>query len=82
MAYVQFDMWHAWANRHVTLGVLWLVVEVPRGPMMGCHMAPRDWLLALYVKLYGMAGGRTRRPPRWAKDWQGRANRPPYGCCL
>jgi hypothetical protein len=34
-----------WTNQHLMRGGLLLVLEVPCGPVMGCHVAPCDWLL-------------------------------------
>jgi hypothetical protein len=36
---------------------------VPRGPVMGCHVAPLYWLLVCYVKFYGSVGVEPRPPP-------------------
>jgi hypothetical protein len=33
---------------------------VPRGPIMGCHVAPQYWLVVLFVKSFGVHGV---RPP-------------------
>jgi hypothetical protein len=47
-----------WMSQHLTLGRFWLVVDVPRGPFMGCHVAPCGWLV-VYVKFYGFNRGHT-----------------------
>jgi hypothetical protein len=44
-----------WGIQQLTLGRLWLVVDVPRGPVMGCHVAPCGWFMG-YVKFYGFGG--------------------------
>jgi hypothetical protein len=40
---------------------------VPRGPGMGCHVAPCYWLL---FKIYGVHGDRTPDLPTMEKLWQ------------
>jgi hypothetical protein len=52
-----------WANQRLTRGMFWLVVKVPRGPVKGCHVAPRDWLLVLCKILLWLARESNRRPP-------------------
>jgi hypothetical protein len=34
-----------WANDWLTCVLIWETSMVPRGPVMGCHMAPLHWLL-------------------------------------
>jgi hypothetical protein len=69
-----------WGIQHSTLGILLLVFEVPRGPVMGCHVAPRGWFM-VYAKYYGFHRGRT--PDLfYATDWQDRANHPGHCWCL
>jgi hypothetical protein len=58
-----------WANQRLTRVRLWLVVKVPRGPVVGCHVAPRDWLLVCCVK-FGMASGVEPTTSRQGMDWQ------------
>jgi hypothetical protein len=58
-----------WTIRNLTRGRLILVVEVPRGPFMGCHVAPCGWLV-VYVKFYGFTMGRT--PDLSSGQWTGR----------
>jgi hypothetical protein len=58
-----------WTIQKLTPGNLWLVVEVPRGPVMGCHMAPCGWLMVC-VKLYGFPRGRT--PDLFSWKWTSR----------
>jgi hypothetical protein len=36
-----------WMNQRLTHGIPLLVVEVPCGPVMGCHVAPCDWISTL-----------------------------------
>jgi hypothetical protein len=47
-----------WTSQHLTLGIPLLVVEVPRGPVMGYHVAPCGWLVGR-AKLHGLYWGRT-----------------------
>jgi hypothetical protein len=42
---MKVDVADMWTNYQLTCGVFWLVVKVPHGPVVGCHVAPRDWLL-------------------------------------
>jgi hypothetical protein len=70
-----------WANQRLMHGIFWLVVEVPRGPVMGCHVAPRDWFVDLY-KICWSARGSNPRPIDRAVDWQDRDNRPAHGWTL
>jgi hypothetical protein len=58
-----------WTSQHSTLGSFWLVVDVPHGPVMGCHMAPCGWFV-VYVKCYGFLRGRT--PDLSSGQWIGR----------
>jgi hypothetical protein len=58
-----------WTSQHSTLGSFCLVVDVPRGPVMGCHVAPCGWLV-VYVKVYGFHRGRT--PDLSSGLWTGR----------
>jgi hypothetical protein len=37
--------WQMWSNYDVTRGIILVNGVVPRGPVMGCHMAPLYWLL-------------------------------------
>jgi hypothetical protein len=47
-----------WTIQQLMRGSLWLVVEVPCGPVVGCQVAPCGWLVGL-VKCYGFTMGRT-----------------------
>jgi hypothetical protein len=51
----------SWANHDVTRGMFWANGMVPRGPIMGCHVAPRYWLVGLVYKNF--MGVRGVRPP-------------------
>jgi hypothetical protein len=42
---VAFIYWHIWMNQFVTHGILWSSGLVPRGPVVGCHVAPYYWLV-------------------------------------
>jgi hypothetical protein len=42
---VAFTYWQIWVNHDVTRGIFWINGVVPRGPVMGCHVAPLYWLL-------------------------------------
>jgi hypothetical protein len=79
---VQVDRWQmTWTIQRSTFGKLWLVVEVPPGPVMGCHVAPCGWLMALY-KIYMARPGSNPRPPLGL--WTGRAGltaRPTGSAC-
>jgi len=61
-----------WTSKHPTLGRFWLVVDVPRGPVMGCHVAPCGWFVVLY-KIVWFHRGSNPRPILRATDWQDRA---------
>jgi hypothetical protein len=45
-----------WTSQHPTLSRFFLVVDVPHGPVMGCHVAPCGWFVG-YVKFYGFTRG-------------------------
>jgi hypothetical protein len=45
--YDRVDMACTWANQWLTRGIHRLVVKVPRGPVKGCHVAPRDWFMVM-----------------------------------
>jgi len=36
--------WQMWSNYDVTRGIILVNGVVPRGPVMGYHVAPRYWL--------------------------------------
>jgi hypothetical protein len=57
-----FD-WQAWSNQEATHGVLLVNGKVPRGPVMGCHMAPLYWFMGCYVKLLESVGFDPRTSP-------------------
>jgi hypothetical protein len=72
------DVWQVtWMNQQLTFGIYWLVVEVPRGPVMGCHVAPCGWFM-VFGKIYTGSRESNPRPISWAVDWQGWANYPPH----
>jgi hypothetical protein len=54
-----YDDWQAWSNGKSTRGISLVNGKVPRGPIMGCHVAPLYWLLVL-CKIIGVRGV---RPP-------------------
>jgi hypothetical protein len=58
-----------WIIRHLKHNIILLVVEVPRGLVMGFHVAPYSWFV-VYVKLYGFTMGRT--PDLSSGQWTGR----------
>jgi hypothetical protein len=62
-------MENTWSIRHLTCGIILLGVEVPRGLVMGCHMAPCGWFV-VYVKFYGFHRGRTADLS--SRQWTGR----------
>jgi len=64
-----------WTSKHPTLGRFWSVVDVPRGPVMGCHVAPCGWFVVLY-KIVWFHRGSNPRPSLRATHWQDRANHP------
>jgi hypothetical protein len=41
VAYDRADVAVTWANQLLTRGIHRVDVKVPRGPITGCHMAPR-----------------------------------------
>jgi hypothetical protein len=41
---VAVSYWQIWANGTSTHGIILVNGMVPRGPVMGCHMAPLYWL--------------------------------------
>jgi hypothetical protein len=49
VANMDCDTWHFGAND-----------RVPRGPIKGCHVAPRVWTIWSFIKIYG---GHGVRPP-------------------
>jgi hypothetical protein len=51
------DMENMWTNQMMTCGKLWLVEKVPRGPVMGSHVAPHYWLIGFNVKLVLVSPG-------------------------
>jgi hypothetical protein len=60
-----FGLADIWANQFVTRGILWSNGVVPRGPVMGCHVAPLYWLLVfgLFIKILWRLWGSTPGPP-------------------
>jgi hypothetical protein len=50
------DVADMWTNQHLTHVRLWLVVKVPRGPVVGCHVAPRHWLVVLFKIVFAWWG--------------------------
>jgi hypothetical protein len=40
--------WQFWVNHLSTRGMVLANYEVPRGPVMGCHVAPLYWLLVYW----------------------------------
>jgi hypothetical protein len=39
------DVDDSWVNRNATRGIFLINGKVPRGPVMGCHVAPLYWLM-------------------------------------
>jgi hypothetical protein len=39
------QVWQTWSNHRLTSITRWANVMVPRGPVMGYHVAPLHWLL-------------------------------------
>jgi hypothetical protein len=59
--------WQMWTNPDVTHGIILASSLVPRGPSMGCHMAPCYWVVCLKVmESMGIKPG----PPHRAKPLQ------------
>jgi hypothetical protein len=46
----QYDS-DTWTNKRLTCGIYWLVFKVPRGPVVGFHVAPSEWFIGSYVKV-------------------------------
>jgi hypothetical protein len=72
------DMAGTWANQQLTRGMFWLVVKMPRGPVVGCHVAPHNWFVG-YIKFWYVAGGRTRDLPTGESTGRVRLASPPSG---
>ena len=55
---VAVSYWQIWANGVSTRGIIMANGLVPRGPDMGCHVAPCNWFDCL--KVYGVHRTRPR----------------------
>jgi hypothetical protein len=58
------DAWQmTWVNHIVTRGMHWLDVNVPRGPITGCHVAPQ--FLSIWFDYQNLCRGpdSNSRPP-------------------
>jgi hypothetical protein len=58
---VAFTHWQIWANHIATHGSYWANGVVPRGPVMGCHVAPLYWLL--FKILWSPPDSNPKPPP-------------------
>jgi hypothetical protein len=58
---VDFD-WQVWSNQNATRGIILVNGKVPRGPVMGCHMAPWYWLLVVFKIVWGPWGSNPGPP--------------------
>jgi hypothetical protein len=74
--------WQLRANDISTRGIVWSSDWVPRGPIMGCHVAPRYWLIVLFVKMYWSPWGSAPEPPHCIATSQSSSDQRTTGCAL
>jgi hypothetical protein len=63
--------WQMWSNRNVTRGMVLANYEVPRGLVVGFHVAPLYWLLVygLLFKILYSPPDSNHGPPLWLALW-------------
>jgi hypothetical protein len=59
-----------WMNHVETRGIFLSNGLVPRGPGMGCHVAPHFLVMVVGLKIYGVRGDRTPDLPQGSMLWQ------------
>jgi hypothetical protein len=55
--------WQMWSNQNATRGIILVNGKVPRGPVMGCHVAPQYWMLVVVLKFNGSVGVKPQTSP-------------------
>jgi hypothetical protein len=59
--------WQMWSNYDVTRGIILVNGVVPRGPVMGCHVAPLLLAIGLLFKILWSPWGSNPGPPLWLR---------------